>query len=117
MSSSKFRPILYAILTGAAYYFGGKLGVAFKPGAFPISTLWPPNPILFSALLLAPIEIWWLILLAVLPAHLLVQLPSNVPLLRSLGWFISNTTEALLGAVLLYSCVRGKSCFESLRGV
>jgi signal transduction histidine kinase len=37
--------------------------------------------------------------------------------LRSLGWFISNTSEALIGAILLWNCFKGRSCFDSLRGV
>jgi two-component system, LuxR family, sensor kinase FixL len=116
-SKPNVKPLLFAALTGAGYYFGAILGFELTPSPFPISTLWPPNSILFAALLLAPIEIWWLILLAVLPAHLLVQLQSGVPLLRSLGWFLSNSSEALLGAILLWGCFNGKSCFQSLRGV
>ncbi len=116
-SKPNLRPLFYAILTGAAYYFGAKLGFALKPGEYPISTLWPPNAILFAALLLAPRQSWWLLLIAVLPAHILVQLESGVPLLRSLGWFLTNTTEGLLGAILLRECFNGTSCFDSLGGV
>jgi two-component system, LuxR family, sensor kinase FixL len=115
--STRFNPLLYAAVTGIGYYFGARLGFALKPDLFPISTLWPPNAILFSALLLLPKRTWWLILLAVLPAHLFVQLSGGVPLLRSLGWFLSNISEALLGAVLLREFVRGSSCFDTLRGV
>lgn len=115
--SPKLKQIFYAVLTGAAYYFGAQLGFNLKPGSFPISTLWPPNAILFAALLLAPIRIWWLILLAVLPAHLAVQLLGGVPVLRSLGWFFSNTSEALLGAVLLRKYCKVDICFNSLSGI
>jgi two-component system sensor kinase FixL len=116
-SKPNFKPVFYMALTGAAYYFGAKLGFALKPGEFPISTLWPPNAILFAALLLTPKQFWWLLLVAVLPAHILVQLESGVPLLRSLGWFLTNTTEGLLGAILLRDCFNGRSCFDSLGGV
>lgn len=111
------KPLLLAILTSLAYFLGAKLGFALTPTPFPISTLWPPNAILFAALLLTPVNFWWLVLLTVLPAHLFVQLESNVPLLRSLGWFITNCTEALLGASLLRNSFNGTSCFDSLRGV
>lgn len=118
LSENKFqRALLYAVLTSVAYVLGAKLGFALTPTPFPISTLWPPNAILFAALLLTPVNFWWLVLLAVLPSHLLVQLESGVPLLRSIGWFITNSTEALLGAVLLRNCFNGTSCFDSLRGV
>jgi two-component system, LuxR family, sensor kinase FixL len=117
LMSPRFKPIFYAVLTGAAYYFGAQLGFNLKPGSFPISTLWPPNAILLAALLLAPVRMWWLILLAVLPGHLAVQLFGGVPVLRSLGWFFSNTSEALLGAVLLRKYCKVDICFNSLSGV
>jgi two-component system sensor kinase FixL len=116
-SSTKYQPVLSAVLTGIAYYLGAKLGLALTPAGFPISTLWPPNAILFAALLLVPIRNWWLILLAVLPAHLFVQLQGDVPLLRSIGWFITNTSEALLGAALLRKYCKRNSCFDSLLDV
>lgn len=115
--SPKLKPIFYAVLTAAAYYFGAKLGFNLKPGSFPISILWPPNAILFAALLLAPVRTWWLILLAVLPAHLAVQLLGGVPVLRSVGWFISNISEALLGAILLRKYCKIAICFNSLSGI
>ncbi len=116
-SNLNLKQLFYAVLTGAAYYLGAKLGFALKAGEFPISTLWPPNAILFAALLLAPRQSWWLLLVAVLPAHILVQLESGVPLLRSLGWFLTNTSEGLIGAILLRDCFKVTSCFDSLRGV
>jgi two-component system, LuxR family, sensor kinase FixL len=115
--SSKYKPLFYALLTGVAYYFGAQLGLALKPASSPISTLWPPNAVLFAALFLAPVRIWWLILLAVLPAHLLVQLFGGVPILRSLGWFFSNISESLMGAVLLRKYCKVGNCFDSLAGV
>jgi PAS domain S-box-containing protein len=83
----------------------------------PISTLWPPNAILFAGLLLAPQRSWWLVLLAVLPAHLIVQLQSGVPMLTLIGWFITNTSEALVGAYCLRRFAEGESLFKSFRGV
>jgi two-component system, LuxR family, sensor kinase FixL len=55
-----------------------------------------------AALLLAPARLWWLIILAVFPAHLAAQVQSNVPPTMILSWFISNSCEALIGA----GCVR-----------
>jgi PAS domain S-box-containing protein len=83
----------------------------------PISTLWPPNAILFAGLLLAPQRTWWLVLLAVLPAHLIVQLQNGVPMPTLIGWFITNTGEALIGAYCLRRFAGGESLFKSFRGV
>lgn len=95
------RPALAALSVSAAYFVGAKVGFAltFKP--HPVSTLWPPNSILFAALLLSPVRWWWFLLLAVFPAHFLSQLNADIPLPMMLCWFISNCTEALIGASAL----------------
>src|ERR1044071_1917651 len=106
-----------ALLVGAAYYVGTKIGFLLTPYPNPISTLWPPNAILFASLLLTPRRMWGPILLAVLPAHLFIQLQSGVPMPTALGWFISNTSEALLGAFLVLRFTRSEAIFKSFRGV
>src|SRR5690349_5478215 len=85
------------LVIGVAYYLGARLGLAVTLPSSPISTLWPPNSILFAVLLLAPRRWWWWILLGALPAHLAVELPSRFPTLLVLGWYISNCSEAVLG--------------------
>src|SRR6266480_4207631 len=91
-----------ALSVALAYYLGAKIGFALTLRPHPVSVLWPPNSILLAALLLTPMRVWWVILLAALPAHLAVQLQSNVPPMMILCWFISNSCEALIGA----GCVR-----------
>jgi PAS domain S-box-containing protein len=100
--STRFFMLGFALLTAILYYLGAKVGflLTFRP--HPVSTLWPPNAILAAMLLLAPRRQWWLILVAVFPAHLAVELPGGVPLAMVLGWFMSNCTEALVCA----ACVR-----------
>jgi PAS domain S-box-containing protein len=96
------RDALSALLVGVGYYVGAKVGFAFTFQPHQVSTLWPPNAIMMAALMLAPVRIWWLIVLAAFPAHLASQLQSGVPIPMLLSWFASNTTEALIGAI----CVR-----------
>ncbi|HEX7771181.1 MAG TPA: MASE1 domain-containing protein, partial [Pyrinomonadaceae bacterium] len=62
---------------------------------------WPPNSILFATLLLTPRRMWWFYLLAAFPAHLLVQINADIPTTMILCWFISNCSEALIGASVL----------------
>lgn len=97
------RPASAALLVSVAYYIGAKIGFAltFKP--HPVSTLWPPNSILFAALLLTPVRWWWFLVLAVFPAHLLTQLHADIPTLMILCWYVSNCSEALIGAYLFRS--------------
>ena len=95
------RLALAAVSVGAAYYIGAKIGFALTFQPHPVSTLWPPNSILFAALILSKPRSWWFLLLAAFPAHVLVQLNADVPFMMILCWFVSNCTEALIGASLV----------------
>jgi PAS domain S-box-containing protein len=100
------------LLVGLAYYLGAKLGFALTLKPSPISTLWPPNSIVLAALLLTPTRWWWLILVGALPAHLAVQLPLGFPPGLVLGWYISNCSEALIGAAIVRHLVKGALRFD-----
>ena len=112
-----FRTLSFALLVAVGYYAGTKIGFFLTPAQQPISTFWPPNAILLAALLLAPPRRWWAFLLAVLPAHLLVQLPAGVPVLTAVGWFIGNAGEALIGAACIRCLRKGQPFFDSVRGL
>src|SRR5690606_5830347 len=85
-----------------AYYVGAQLGFALSFPRSPVSTLWAPNALLLAAFLLTPPRTWWVLLLfGALPAHLAVELAIGVPLVMTACWFVSNTFEALLGALLV----------------
>ena len=101
-----------ALLVCLAYYLGAKLGFALTLKPSPISTLWPPNSIVLAALLLTPTRSWWLVLLGALPAHLAVQLPLGFPPAMVLGWYISNCSEALIGAAIVRHLVKGELRFD-----
>src|SRR5262245_2460607 len=90
-----------ALVVAVAYYLGAKIGFAFTFEPHPISTLWLPNSLLLAALLLVPVSSWWVLLAAALPAHLAAELQSGVPLAMVLGWFLSNSAEALIGAICM----------------
>jgi signal transduction histidine kinase len=112
-----FRATMAALCVAVSYYTGTRIGFALTPSNAPIATFWPPNAILLAVLLLSPPRMWWMLVLAVLPAHLLIQLRSGVPLLTSIGWFAGNTGEALVGALLISRFERKGLLFESTRGV
>jgi two-component system sensor kinase FixL len=101
----------------AGYYLGCKIGFALTFQPHPVSVLWPPNSVLVAALLLTPPRSWWLVLLAALPAHLAAQLQSDVPPLMIVCWFISNASEAVIGAGLTRYVIGGPMRFTSLRKV
>ena len=91
-------PLAAALTVGAVYYVGARVGMVLTAAPLPLSVLWPPNALLFAALLLAPRRWWWVFIAAAFPAHLLAELQGNVPVSMVLCWFVSNVTEALIGA-------------------
>ena len=106
-----------ALLTAAAYYLGAKVGLALTFPPLPVSVLWPPNAILLAALLMVPTRWWWAILAAVFPVHLVAELQGGVPLMMVLSWFVSNCTEALIGAGIVRAMTKHPHPFETLTGV
>jgi signal transduction histidine kinase len=106
-----------ALLVGIAYYVGTGIGFAFTPRGQPNSTFWPANAILLSALLLSHRRTWWILFTAVLPAHLFSELHAGVPLWTAVGWFASNTSEALIGAYCITRLADPRKLFDTIRGV
>ena len=102
ISRDRASAIVAAALVCVGYFVGARVGFAFTIHPSPVSTLWPPNSILLAALLLAPTRSWAILLLAALPAHLAIQLANDVPDTMVLLWFVSNCSEAVIGAL----CIR-----------
>ena len=94
-------PLAALLAVAAVYYVGARLGMALTAPPFPLSVLWPPNALLFAALVLAPARWWWALIAAAFPAHLLAELQDSVPVLMVLCWFVSNVVEALIGAAFV----------------
>ena len=115
--SAAGRTAVAAVLVGTAYYLGARLGLALTFEPHPISPLWPPNAILLAALLLTPPRSWGWLLLAAFPAHLAAELQSGVPTAMVLGWFVSNCSEALIGAIGVRWLIGGPLRFDSFQHV
>jgi PAS domain S-box-containing protein len=110
-------PLVAALTVGAVYYVGARIGMALTAAPFPLSVLWPPNALLFAALLLAPRRWWWAFVAAAFPAHLLAELQANVPVVMVLCWFVSNVTEALIGASFMRRLAGTSRDLSSVRTV
>ena len=108
------RLLVAIVLTDLGYWIGIKLGFALTVGAVPVAFLWPPNAIVLAALLVAPSWFWPLLLLAVLPVHLLVELRGGVPLTMALCWYVSNSFQAWLGAHLYRRVLPGRIRLDSV---
>ena len=111
------RSAFAALLVGSAYYIGAKIGFALTFQPHPVSTLWPPNSILFAALLLSQTRSWWFLLLAAFPAHLLVQINQEIPTTMILCWFVSNCSEALIGASVFRYVTKSDVRFDNTHHV
>ncbi|HEV2461656.1 MAG TPA: PAS domain S-box protein [Ktedonobacterales bacterium] len=109
------RTALAAVVVAGAYYLGSLVGLSIRFESSPISPIWPPNTILLVALLLVPMQAWWLCLLAVFGAHMLVELPSGIPLATAIGLYFTNAGEAALGAFLIRRLSDGAPWLGTLR--
>ncbi|MGH7392216.1 MAG: MASE1 domain-containing protein [Candidatus Rokuibacteriota bacterium] len=116
-TSPQIRLVAGAALVALGYFLGSKIGFALTFQPHPVSTLWPPNAVLLAALLLAPRRAWWMLVLAVFPAHVAVQLGSGVPVALLFCWFVSNCSEALIGAWCVRRFVDGPLRFDDSRHV
>ena len=117
MRSPDWKVVYTALLVGAGYYFGAKVGLALTFQPNPISLLWPPNSILLAALVLTPPRAWWAVLVAALAAHLTAELQGGVPVAMVLCWYVSNTVEALIGAAFIRRLTRGPGTLQTLHDV
>ena len=115
--ASRFRTPALGLLVAIGYGAGSQVGFWLTPANSPIATFWPPNAILLASFLLTSSRIWWVLVLAVLPAHLLIQLKAGIPVVPALGWFVGNTGEALLGAACIRFFKNEKPLFASVQGV
>jgi PAS domain S-box-containing protein len=111
------RAAAAALLVSVTYYVGALLGFQLKVPSIPTSIFWLPNATMFAVFLLAPVSRWWIYALAVLPAHIAVQLPQHVPPLTLSLLYVSNLADGALAAAAVRRFTRGRSPFESSRGV
>lgn len=111
------RPLAVACAVGLGYYFGGKVGFALTYQPHPVSVMWMPNAILMAALLLLPIRVWWLPLAAAFCSHVAVELADGLPMRMVLCWFISNSSEAVIGAGLTRFFIGCPARFDNLRNI
>ncbi len=111
------RAAMLLLALALTYYLGVRIGLAFTPTDNAVSLLWPPNAIVLTALLFCRPRAWVWPLLAVLPAHLIAEVSLGVPLAMAACWYVSNISEALLGAGLLFYFLGESPRFDRVRHV
>jgi signal transduction histidine kinase/integral membrane sensor domain MASE1 len=111
------RDVLLVVAVAAAYYVGALIGFVLRFPPATTSVLWPPNAILTATLLLTPPRRFWLVILAALPAHVLVEAQAGFAPLLIASLFVTNCLEALLAAGIVHRWSDDPSRFDSLHRV
>jgi signal transduction histidine kinase len=104
-----------ALLVAVAYYLGAELAFWVGTLSYFFAPLWPPNMILFCALLLAPYRSWWLYIAAALPAHVAAETGMGMDALPLLGAFACNSALALSSAAALRWLSDGPPWLDTMR--
>ena len=92
-------PFYGPLLLALAYFLGAQ--AAFFIGTLSdqiFALFWPPNVILFCALLIVPQRQWWLYIAAAFVAHVVAELGVGMPVPQLLVAFATNCLVALLNA-------------------
>src|SRR5262245_12308224 len=87
------------VLVAGAYFLGAQ--AAFFIGTLSdkiFALFWPPNVVLFCALLIVPYRQWWLYIAVAFPAHTIAELGVGMPMPQLLIAFATNCMVALLNA-------------------
>ena len=110
------RELHTPLIAALAYYLGAE--AAFFVGTLSdkiFASFWPPNVVLFCALLLSPYRRWWLVILVVFPAHVLAEVRVGMGTLQLLVAFVTNCAVAAANAAALRRLIGGPPWFGSLR--
>ena len=104
------------ILVASAYFLGAQ--AAFYIGTLSdqiFALFWPPNVILFCALLIVPQREWWLYIAVAFPAHAIAELGVGMPWPQLLAAFATNCMVALLNAYSVRHFVGDPPWFGNFR--
>ena len=110
------RWLLAPLLVSLGYYLGAEIAFYIGTSSDEIFALfWPPNVILFFALVTAPQRRWWLYIAAVFPAHVIAETVVGMPLGQMLVAFVTNCCVALLNAYLVQTFVDREARVDTFR--
>ena len=112
----KSGTILTLAVLALAYYLGAQ--AAFYVGTLSdriFAPFWPPNVILFCALLVVPLRRWWLCIAAAFPAHVVAEIGVGMGPAQLLVAFVTNCAVAMLNAYGVRRFMVGPDWFGTLR--
>jgi len=109
------RPWFLATLFSVAFYACAEFGRLLSVPEHSYVSFWLPAGLFVAVLLLNPTRLWPWFMVAALPANLLFDLPHGTSLAATLGFYIANTVEAVLGAWLVRRFVAEKPELATLK--
>lgn len=110
------RQLRGPLVVGIAYYVGAE--AAFFIGTLSdkvFAPFWPPNIVLFCALLLSPPKRWWLFIAAALPAHIVAETTVGMPAARMAVAFVTNCLISVMSAFAVQMLIGRSNWFSSPR--
>ncbi len=104
------------LVLALAYFLGAE--AAFFIGTLSdkiFALFWPPNVILFCALLIVPQRQWWRYIAAAFVAHVVAELGVGMPVVQLLVAFVTNCMVALLNAYAVRRAICGPPWFGTFK--
>ena len=105
------------LIVAVSYYLAAKTSLNLRFSGSTKAALWPNNAILVAALLLTPVRRWWMYLLAVIPAHILVHWTFHIGAMWMAFQMGHNTLLAVTAAAILKRLGPSLFSFENLQDV
>ena len=110
------KPSWITVLAFAAGFFlTAELGRVVSLKGTSYVSFWLPAGLYMGILLVHHPRYWPIFIQAVLPVNLLFDLRHGTPLATTLGFYLANTTEAVIGAWLTRRFMAGQPRLQSLQ--
>jgi signal transduction histidine kinase/integral membrane sensor domain MASE1 len=104
------------VVVAVAYYLGAE--IAFLIGTLSdriFAPFWPPNIVLFCALLITPPRQWWIYVAAAFPAHTIAELGVGMPAPQLIVAFVTNCAIAIANAFAVQRLMVEPPWFGTIR--
>ena len=105
------------LVVAFSYFVVAKTSLDLRLGGSTKAALWPSNAILVAALLLTPVRRWWMYVLAVVPAHIVVHWAYHIGAMWLAFQIAHNTLLAVAAAVVLKRWEPSLFSFDRLHDV
>ncbi|HET7109162.1 MAG TPA: PAS domain S-box protein [Candidatus Acidoferrum sp.] len=117
LRSDAARVAASLLIVAVSYYLAAKISLHLRFSGSTKAALWPNNAILVATLLLTPVRRWWMYLLAVIPAHMLVHSSFHIGAMWMAFQMGQNTVLSVAAAGILKRLGPSLFSFDHLHDV